>query len=659
MKNKMKFLAGIVLAIALFATIGAGYKSLMVDSSNDCGQTVNFTGAVKLGTTSTQSTLYTDKFYHNTTLIDPLYNTGGGTVQYQLAMWSSATARILQATQVYTDASGSIDIPTGQSYKINGTGIASSNLSDIDWTAIAQGDIFYYNGTKIVNLAPGTSGYFLKTQGAAANPVWDASPSDVSGPAGGTAQYQAAVYADTTGKVLQASQFYTDATGSIDIPTGQSYKINGTGIASSNLSDIDWTAIAQGDIFYYNGTKIVNLAPGTSGYFLKTQGAAANPVWAATTGDVAGPAGGTAQYQAAVYADATGKVIQASQFYTDASGSIDIPTGQNYKINGSQIAANNLSDFAVSSPALGDMLYFDGNDFIKASAAAASDGDVPMVQADGSIAFETPPGAAGGETNTASNVGTSGVGIFKQKTVADLELYKVLGSAGISWALNGTDYIDVKAVINTLGEKTSVVAADELMLSDSADSNAIKKVLISTLFGVHATQYIDAGAWVPCTTNPAATGQYEYATNDIDMEHYAFDTGATEERIQLKWAMPDEWDKGTLKVKFFWTSATGSTAGDTVEWAIKAGAVSDGDAIDAALGDPVTVSDTLLADNGGDMQVSAASAAMTVGGTPALGDMIFFEIYRNTDGTDDMTEDAWLAGIQIQWKKATAPVATW
>lgn len=35
-----------------------------------------------------------------------------------------------------------------------------------------QGDILYYNGTDYTRLAPGTSGTFLKTQGASANPTW-------------------------------------------------------------------------------------------------------------------------------------------------------------------------------------------------------------------------------------------------------------------------------------------------------------------------------------------------------------------------------------------------------------------------------------------------------------------------------------------------------
>lgn len=40
---------------------------------------------------------------------------------------------------------------------------------------------------------------------------------------------------------------------------------------------------AQGDVIYYNGTAWVRLAAGTSGNFLKTQGAGANPTWAAVS----------------------------------------------------------------------------------------------------------------------------------------------------------------------------------------------------------------------------------------------------------------------------------------------------------------------------------------------------------------------------------------
>jgi len=170
--------------------------------------------------------------------------------------------------------------------------------------------------------------------------------------------------------------------------------------------------------------------------------------------------------------------------------------------------------------------------------------------------------------------------------------------------------------------------------------------------------YFDAGAMVGCTTNPAESGTNEYGTNDIDFDYFAFDAGATKERVQFKLVMPEDWDRGALRVKFHWSSATSSTAGDTVEWGIKAGAFTDSDAIDAALGDAVVISDILLADNGGDLQLTDTTPALTVGGTPALHDLVVFEVYRNTDGTDDMEEDAWLLGVSIQYLKSNA-VSAW
>jgi len=166
----------------------------------------------------------------------------------------------------------------------------------------------------------------------------------------------------------------------------------------------------------------------------------------------------------------------------------------------------------------------------------------------------------------------------------------------------------------------------------------------------YKTIYIDASEMIPCTTSSALQGTNEYGTNDIDIDYFAFDAGATEERVQFKLKLPENWDRGTIKAKFDWSSASGSTAGDTVEWGIKAGALSNDDAIDAALGTPQVISDILLANNGTDLQTTSATPALTIGGSPAVGDIIVFEIYRNTDGTDDMAEDAWLFGVTLQIK---------
>lgn len=174
---------------------------------------------------------------------------------------------------------------------------------------------------------------------------------------------------------------------------------------------------------------------------------------------------------------------------------------------------------------------------------------------------------------------------------------------------------------------------------------------------IYETLYVDAGAMVPCTTNGALQSTHEHPTNDIDIDHYAFDPGGTEERVQFK-VIPEDWNRGTIKAKFYWSSDTGSNTGDRVEWGIKAGALSNSDTIDATLGTAQVASDILLANNGADLQISRATVAVTVGGTPALNDLIVFEVYRNTDGADDLAEDAWLFGVLIQYKK-TGYAASW
>jgi hypothetical protein len=161
------------------------------------------------------------------------------------------------------------------------------------------------------------------------------------------------------------------------------------------------------------------------------------------------------------------------------------------------------------------------------------------------------------------------------------------------------------------------------------------------------TIWIDPIKIIPCTTNGAQSGTKEYAADKATLDYLAFDGGAIKERAQFKLCFPSNWDAGTVTAKFYWSSDTGSTAGDTVEWGIKAISLRNDDAIATAFGTAQVISDTLLANDGADMQVSSATSAITIGGTPANGSMVVFEVYRNTDGTDDMTEDAWLFGIEI------------
>ncbi len=169
----------------------------------------------------------------------------------------------------------------------------------------------------------------------------------------------------------------------------------------------------------------------------------------------------------------------------------------------------------------------------------------------------------------------------------------------------------------------------------------------ATAYGFLKTIYVPASAMVALATNGASAGTYEYTTNDTIQQYYAFD-GTTEEYVSFSIPFPEGWDRSTIKAKFFWSSDSGSTAADTVEWEIALTAIGDNDALDVAWGGAQVISDALLANGGADLQVTAATPAITVQGTPALGDLITCRISRNVGGTDDMTEDAWLFGCWIQ-----------
>jgi len=60
------------------------------------------------------------------------------------------------------------------------------------------------------------------------------------------------------------------------------------GLILGTIGELSAVSGVQGDILYHNGTTWTVLNAGTNGYFLKTQGAGANPVWASPTGNHAG-----------------------------------------------------------------------------------------------------------------------------------------------------------------------------------------------------------------------------------------------------------------------------------------------------------------------------------------------------------------------------------
>lgn len=186
--------------------------------------------------------------------------------------------------------------------------IIQANIDGVIFTGDTpeQGDILY-RGASGYNLLPhGTSGQYLKTQGDGANPIW------------------------------------------ADLPAAAS-------TALDDLTDVGISSAERGDVLIRNDTGWVNLHHGTDGQVLTSKGDSADPIWddAATgTGDVIGPATST-DNTIARFDGADNKTVQGSLVTIDDSGSVNIPSGQAFKINGSALAYGDVGAAPAAHTQLG------------------------------------------------------------------------------------------------------------------------------------------------------------------------------------------------------------------------------------------------------------------------------------------------------------------
>lgn len=252
----------------------------------------------------------------------------------------------------------------------------------------AQGDILYRNGTAWVFLAPGTSGYYLKTQGAGANPTWDVP---------GTNTYTGSASITLTGTAFSITAPVSVANGGLGLTSGTAggipaYTTNGIIVASPLLTA---HGVMLGGGSGATPTALTSL--GTSGQFMKSNGASADPSWATpTSGTVTQINTGSCLSGGAITATGTISAVAAA---SGVCGSVTPDTNAQHFLNGAgtwtnPVVANggitlNTGTISLTSPNLTGTTGSIGGSSL--AAAGCSTGTVAIVGATTAMAVALNP----------------------------------------------------------------------------------------------------------------------------------------------------------------------------------------------------------------------------------------------------------------------------
>lgn len=186
--------------------------------------------------------------------------------------------------------------------------------------------------------------------------------------------------------------------------------------------------------------------------------------------------------------------------------------------------------------------------------------------------------------------------------------------------------------------------ADNAPILVTLDKGQSSGAVTGVTAGKHAI-WIPAGAMSPSASGGcAALATIASAANQPDIQTLDFDA-STAEYAQFSLRKPKSWNEGTVTFVPAWSHA-GTTTNFGVVWTLQAVAVSDDDTIAANYGTAQSSTDTGGTTN--DVYQGPESSAITIAGSPAAQDVVFYRVGRlPTDGSDTMAIDARLHGITV------------
>ena len=397
--------------------------------------------------------------------------------------------------------------------------------------------------------------------------------------------------------------------------------------------------------------------------------------------------------------------VDGTDIVTIDDGGIDLASGKTFAINGSDISTTDTTysagtgltlstttfsvnaSQAITSLTGGDLtIYEDANNAdvsLKMGTSATESLSIEVLNGGSNktaeeIKFSTATASATAnhgkftfnvDGTDIATIDDGGIDLASSKTFAingsDIATtdttYSAASNGGIG--LSGTAF---SLDIDGMTDIGAAIASGDLFIVDDGAAGTNRKTSvdrIATLFagggltaasGVISNDAIGKQSmWVPAAAmNPTSTnGCAAIAALDSggntgpDLYTLDFAGSSANEHAQFSVAFPSYWNESTVTFKAYWT--TEATDTDGVVWELKGVALANANSLNTAFGTGQHVDDA-CSGTAKDLHVTGESSAITIDGSPAAGELCYFNISRlQDDGSDTATEDAKLIGIKL------------
>jgi hypothetical protein len=282
-------------------------------------------------------------------------------------------------------------------------------------------------------------------------------------------------------------------------------------------------------------------------------------------------------------------------------------------------------------------------------------GSSGLVLPNGSVTLPLP--TAAGQFAQASGAGVFANSAYKLPTTVPTDKY-ILTSNGTDIVGSNTLQIGTLNVPSANADPTAATAGQ--LAHDTTDTaasgggnmkfadgtNVRTIVSVGTTF-THVTKY----EWLPIraaedgASAPAAIQE----VSDHNLFYRAFDK-ASDEDVQFNWQVPGDYVSG-IKYRVYYVLGIDGLADESVIFGLAGCSMTNSEDSGCTVGDAVTVTDEIgTSDDQYELMVTDWSTAVTLGGTPAAGELARLKLYRDADAVaDDYDTDAWVVGIEVKY----------